>query len=377
MKRLWTVLLAAAAIWASLWAFVPSARQGLVFYGSTDERFCDFMFPRECAAAERTYRPETIGRLDACYPPLGYAVVSLFPRDKRVGGPLFAAVASALLAGSIFLCARGRMIDRIGWAATSLVCQQALLAIGVANQVLLAAAGVGVFFAFEKRSGWRGALALCALAFAAALKVAPALFSLLLIRDRRWRDFAVFATLAALLAFVPFVWCGGFGAVPDFIENLRLHSGYYTARDAWGFVAVGRPLALALGWTMDQFARACFPFRMANVVLGLIAAGLFFWNAKRPFASDAVLLALSVTLLPGCQQGYTALYFLPAAVMLTSGRLTLGHFLFLAMFCPIQVPVGSFVANHLVAAVAALALLGSAGGRAIRALALERGAEES
>lgn len=359
MGRLWVGLLLAAAVWGLAAAFVPAARQNLVFFGTSADRFCDYRFPRECAAAKKSaYRPETIRRHDACYPPLGYALVAALPRDRVRGGMLFAGLSLAVLTAAVFLSASGGIVDRAGWSVASAFLSQSLLALGVANQIVLAASGVCLFFAWNRREGWRRSLALLALALSAALKVSPALFALLLVRDRRWRDLAFFATAAGVLALMPFTWFGGWLGMADFLENLRLHAQEYVVMDAWGFIAVGRALALAAGSSLDVFRQVCGPFRLVNVMLGVVAVMLFFRNGKPAarWASDELLLALVVTLLPGCQQGYTALYFLPAMLALTVKRLTVAHLLFFALFCPVQVPIGNFTANHLIAAVAALAL---------------------
>lgn len=364
MKMLWTWLLVAALAWLALWSFVPRSGQGLVFYGTASDRFCDFWYPRECAASACAYRPETVPRMDACYPPLGYALAGLFPRDKNFGGPLFAALAAVLLMASVGLCARGGVRNRLGWAVAALFVQQMLDSLGVANQVIVAAAGVCVFFAWKDEKGWRRLWALLALSFAVALKVAPCLFALVLLRDRRWRDFALVAVVSFLLVAVPFAWFGGLAGISDFMVNLRLHAREYTVMDGWGFIAIGRAVALAIGFVLDDFRRICLPFRALNVLLALVAAVAFFRKtpAKDRPERDALLLALVVTLLPGSQHVYTGLYFLPAALALPYGRLRIEHFLFFALFCPLQLPVGGFTANHLIAASSALAL----GGLAVR-----------
>lgn len=358
MKRLWIWFLLAGAVWTLLFAFVPGTRQELVFYGNENDRFCDYWIPRECAASVTTYRPDTVPRLDACYPPLGYVIAGVFPRDKWIGGLLFDISALVLLMGAVFCCAKGTKWNRVGWAVASSMLGQTLLALGVANQILLAAAGVCMFFAWHAKDDWRRLVALVALSVAVALKISPALFSLLLVRDRRWRDLSVVAVCSLVLGVVPFCWHGGIVGMLDLLENLRLHSDFYTVVDGWGFIAIGRSAYLAVGRGMDAFRADYLPYRMGNVLLALALIYPFFAGkfGRWRVSSDALLLALVVTLLPGCQHGYTALYFLPAVLCLPQDRLTIGHFLFFALFCPVQVLYGGFTVNHLVAALSAMLL---------------------
>lgn len=66
--------------------------------------------------------------------------------------------------------------------------------------------------------------ALLALAAAASLKVYPALFGLLLLRERRWRDMAKALAYGLALFFLPFLFFGGFGKITELLETLRMGS---------------------------------------------------------------------------------------------------------------------------------------------------------
>lgn len=76
--------------------------------------------------------------------------------------------------------------------------------------------------------------ALVALAAAASLKVYPALFGLLLLRERRWGDMAKAMAYGLALFFLPFLFFGGFGRIPYLLETLRMGSAI-AAADLFGY----------------------------------------------------------------------------------------------------------------------------------------------
>ena len=91
-----------------------------------------------------------------------------------------------------------------------------------ANNILLALACLCCFFAFkdsEKRL--LRELALVMLCVASAIKLYPAIFGLLLLKERRWKDILRCMLYGAVLLFVPFAFMGGAEGFRAWIELLR------------------------------------------------------------------------------------------------------------------------------------------------------------
>lgn len=348
-----SALIAAGVLWAFGLLFgLPGQKHALLDDGT--RFFSDYGYPRECAAAAETYRPEGFEPKEACYPPIGYAIVSRLPRDVRKGGLLFSVVGCGLFlaAFALFLSrvCGGRKTDAVVWAMAVLLSAPMVLALCTSNQILLSAAGVLIFLAWHDESaGWRRGAALLALAVASALKISPAVFSLLLLKRRDYRGFAVYALLSAALFLVPFGWFGGWDGMLQFAENLKLQSAFYSLRTTWGFVAIDRAVRIALQGGFESMSSTYLTMRMASVLLGLLCLYRFFRHAIG-LSEDCFLLAAAVSLLPGPAQPYTALYLVPAMVLAIDASCPFWErIIWFLTFCVVQFPVGSGSINHALA----------------------------
>ena len=347
------VLLASAAVWLAGLALVPGARQERVFGG---ELFGDYRMPRTCAAAESTYRPEGLDRAHACYPALAYVIARIFPEETMSGGAVFAAVGAAVMLAGLVALVRRRKVPALVTVVALLASSPSLFAAHASNQIMLAVGGVCLFFAWkDDESAWLRWIALASLAFACALKIIPAIFALVLAKERRWREFAVVGVVGAALFFVPFAWCGGIDGFRDFLECLRLHADFFGIRDSWGFVGIDRSIRLGLRLGIDSTRDTFLLSRSANVVFA--SACLWgFWSAREKGVSLA-LLSIAVIVLPGSSVIYTALFLIPALVLRAEeGMMRSEALAWLAIFIPIQLPLGSGSANAMIVAVAILYL---------------------
>lgn len=68
-------------------------------------------------------------------------------------------------------------------------------------------------------------ISLIALAFSTTIKITPALFYLILLFDKKYKEFLRAIIYAAILFFIPFAYYGGFEQIPDFIKNVFSFSG--------------------------------------------------------------------------------------------------------------------------------------------------------
>ena len=346
-------LIVAGIVWAVGLATPWGVAQRHAFFEDGTRWFCDYGFPRECAAAEQTYVPVDFEAKEACYPPLGYALVSKLPRDVRMGGAIFTSVGTVLFLASLALFASratgGDKLQTALWCAAILVSAPMLLAINVANQILLAASGVLVFLAWwDSDVKGRRYLALLALAFASALKITPAIFSFLLLKRRAWKEFVVYGILSAALCLLPFIWFGGVDGIVQFVGNLKLHSDYYSLRTTWGFVAIDRAARIALQGNFESIRTTFIYTRLASALLGFLCLWQFFRTKDRAFELLMVVAALSF--LPGPAQPYTALYFVPAMILSLHGPHPCWEpFAWFMIFLAVQLPAGNGSLNHVLA----------------------------
>ena len=354
-------LTVAGLVWLSCITNNRSSSQWHAFFGDGEEWFCDYRMPRECAAAKNAYRPETIDAKDACYPPFGYAILSPLPRDVRKGGLPFTSGATLVFLLSAFAFV-WRVTDRnvpeaVSWLAAVSLSAPLVTAFGVGNQVLLSAAGTLLFLTWQDDpSPFRRRSAVAALAVAAALKVTPAVFALLLLKRRDFRGFLFCGLLGGSLTLLPFVCYGGIGGIVDFLSNLRLHSAYYGPRTTWGFVAIDRAMRIALQGDFLSLAQTYPLSRLASILLGLACLFRFFRTHDGTLA--LTMLAGAISLLPAPAQPYTALYLVPAMISSARGTASFPElFSWFAVFCVLQLPVGHGSLNHALAGAVFTALV--------------------
>ena len=359
MRWLAIGLLVSAAVWGALVYWGPETRQVRLIHEGGSDMFCDFRMPRQCAQADNPYRAETVDKKDRCYPITGYVLAALFPEDFFRGGLIFtlAGWLAFVFAVGLALSVSG---NRDGWwlLAAMGVTGPALGNVDTANQIWLAAAGVLVFLSLhgsERR--WQRQVALFALALAAALKVTPGAFALILLKERRWRDFLIFAAEGAVLVLVPFLWWTGFGGIVDWLDCMKEHASWYGQFKTWGPIRLVNTVCTRLyGVKLSKMPALLAVGRTADLLLGAVLL-IRFWKT-RSRQSEILMLAAIIVMVPSVAQYYTLLYFVPVlAFAAGEGISKVEALLWLIVFCPLQIPLGDGAMNQSLANLALLALI--------------------
>lgn len=117
---------------------------------------------------------------------------------------------------------------------------------------------------------WKRETALLLLAVAAALKLYPAVFGLLYLQERRWKEAVRLTIYGIFLVFFPFVFFGGFQKIPVLMYNFQFISEVFIERGdlrsvAYVVVLIGQklgfeiPSLIALGQKISYvfFALSC------------------------------------------------------------------------------------------------------------------------
>lgn len=290
----------------------PSGLQKDLFYNRGNDLFADFLNSVRHVAAGNPYRDGHI------QPPLGYLILMPFTLFSDFSRPLFelwnspgAMAAAWVFAGISEICFAGAMYA----VCRKKKCPQALFwtifsgvniaAIERGTTVILAAGCVAGFFAlYEKEKSFQRLGALFLLSAAGALKIYPAVFSLVLIKERDFKALLWCALFAVLLGLLPF-FC-----FPDGLENIpRLLKNLEVYRQTFALSYVD--LKVIHSWRSDfGMARAadCYRvFRRVADVFVLCSCALLFFSRKK---EDLVFAAAcAVTLCPAGAMNYTLLYF--------------------------------------------------------------------
>lgn len=368
---LWTAcaIVLAGVLWLVGLALGPSTKQHWLFFSKGAEWYCDYRMPRNCAEAECVYWPDLENRLDACYPPIAYDLVRLFPRDIQKGGLIFSLFGGIVSLAGLLVLIRAILgtdpkerVTRVAAFLSVALGYPFLFALNVSNQMLLAAAGVFVFMSSlgEDKGRTLRTVGLIGLSLSIALKITPGLFTMLLLKDRKWKDFVVVGILSSSLIFVPFLWHGGWTAFRGFLECLQLHADMAGIRDYWGAVGVDRAIRLALGMDIESVRASYCISRALNVLCGVGCLAILFFESSR--MRSVVLLSVALMLLPGASFAYTGMLLVPAYLLwiseaCISTRNLLVALAWIAVFASLQIPVGGGSVNRALAAIAVVFLV--------------------
>ena len=309
-----------------------------------------------------------IRALDRAYPPLCYDILRPFPKDVRAGGMAFAFFSSALfvLGFAVLVRSKGASIPCTVALAFAAGLSSPLLATAInANVIALAAAGVMLWAAWRNADNpWLRGAAVAALAFAAAIKIVPAVFALCYLRERRFREFAVLAFAAAALFFIPFAWYGGMDGFCEWFANAHGNAVFYRSKGAWGLVPIDRTIRVMGGMpARDTFDWPTLGVRRAvNVMAGLacLVAALCRGCEGR---HGCLMLCGAMLLIPGNMHFYTGIYlFVPFVEWWKGGevekwRNSLTAFCWFLIFSPLQIPLGHGCLNHPLANIAFMTLV--------------------
>lgn len=158
-------------------------------------------------------------------------------------------------------------------------------------------------------------LALICLACAAAMKLYPAVFGLLLLSDKKFKEAFRAIIYGVLLFIVPFLFMGGLDEIPTMLKNsLTLNSDTLSGSTGFGYgfkVNATSSIGCILDWL---FGRSYFVYIKVAVyfLVGLLIGSSFFHKSSWKKVAS---LSLIVILMPDFSFIYNVIYLLPALVM--------------------------------------------------------------
>ena len=212
------------------------------------------------------------------------------------------------------------------------------------GNLILISASCSIFYLalYDSESKLKRKLAVIFLALSAALKVYPALFGIMYLRKKMYREFIEAVILSILLGLLPFLFFdGGFSNIPALIKNLAINSRNY------GSITRGlEPLFnmrhyvfrffKLLGLAESHAAFIAYACGYLQNIFALIAL-IFAWRVKNEYLS-LILCALGIIFLPANTGSYCGLYLFPAVIMMfAQTKISVSHLVFyLVYLSPIQ-----------------------------------------
>ena len=231
------------------------------------------------------------------------------------------------------------------WNLVILLCSSVFIfSVERANVIFIGAALINYYLVYyDHRDRTMRYLALTCLCLAAALKGFPALFGLLLLKERRYCDIAFCVILTLLLIFVPFLFLEhGLDTIPQMVKNTATNSATYlhSLNCLWGFHRVIH-MACLIGHVPEAAIDTIIAVaRMVAAVLVLLTIGLVL--LEDCLSRQLLLIACAILLYPVNSGFYCGLYFFPVILIFfrkeeTTSRSDYVILLLLCMIiCPLQ-----------------------------------------
>ena len=219
---------------------------------------------------------------------------------------------------------------------TAILCSAPMLyAVERGNIIIYSFVFLVIYFVYynDKRI-WVRELGYICLALSAAIKLYPALFGLLLIKDKRYKDAARTAIYGLFFTFIPFAFFGGFSSLKMMIDSI----GAFKGAENYGISFSNGICFILIGST---------GYHPALSICGLLAAAVliisFFLTGKTGQDRWKSIMVLSLSLyglMENCSK-YNALFvIIPWIIFLcNSERLRLIDYIYALMFILMLAPI--------------------------------------
>ncbi len=174
------------------------------------------------------------------------------------------------------------------------------------NSVMLTAILLSIAVMWkDDRSKVKRELAMILIAVCAGLKIYPAVFGIMYLKEKRWKETIRLVIYGVVLFFVPFVFFGGTAALSSFFNTIFALYGEVHDCSVNGFVTL--IVKGVFGRNTAMFASI---IQQAYLIISLIA--FFFAKSKR---AEVLILSSLITVYVSSGWNYTCVYILPALLM--------------------------------------------------------------
>lgn len=215
------------------------------------------------------------------------------------------------------------------------------------NTIILAVIFLIFFICFkDSQNRILRELSLIALACAAGVKVYPAVFGLLLLRDKRWADALKAIIYGALVMFVPFSFFGGIGAVKSmFITLAGSNSGTFQGGLSYKVDLINSLRTLGLYFNVSDALIIRIGSKLTYLLVVLAIPAVCF--IKKQWKAVAIV-TLAVILTPSFNFYYAMVYaVIPLIIFLNEKETKKMGYIYAAAFALLLSPVFMGVINEI------------------------------
>lgn len=325
--------------WLIAIIIAPQSRQSEVFCLNMHDFFADATNTTGLAHNLNPYLDDSIGLQNAAYPPLAYALFYLLAHASGsvpdsyldyyhdpmwlflfIGALIISFIAIYTL---IIKYTGGRAnIDNVLLGIAICVSYPSLHTIERGNIILLTLVALMIYiFYYDSESKIKKEIALLCLAFAAGIKLSPAVFGILLIYKKDWKA-AIRAIIYGILVFVlPFFFFeGGIENIAHFFNNMKLHSELVSSNNGTTLENIFFFWYNGLVYfTKGVEASQNIPMKIFFLALKYALSALFLLSGFFMKKSNKLKSVLNITLVllifPSVSQHYCIIYLLPVIVI--------------------------------------------------------------
>lgn len=180
------------------------------------------------------------------------------------------------------------------------------------NVLLFSLTGLLVFFAYyESDNGYVRAIACISLGLAASIKLYPAIFALILLQKKKYREFAIAVVSGLAFLILPFFVFDGFDSMKTMLRGLTLSSDMAS----WSGFGHNYSFSNFTSIVITAFGIANINLGFLNTVIPLAGSLLLFVVSKRDW-ERAFSCALACISVPSFSYTYSLVMLIPAALLL-------------------------------------------------------------
>ena len=319
-------------------------------FGNNQDTFMDYFNSVWDTFGRRPYDNGVI------YPPLCYVIYFLcsrfiliehvsvgrispdFYRESMFSFLIYSLIIILILIYSIYKLKKGNIQEKRLFCLLILFSLPFLFAFERANIVIVSFIFLLIFINFkDSENKILKEIALISLAASAAIKIYPAIFGLLLIKEEKWKELIRVIIYGLILFFIPFIFFGGSEACVSFIKNLINTTGQVvenTDINKLNFSALFDFISKSLNISDSKFELISKIFCYILVIISCISSLI----TKKQWKC-ILLLTLLMIGIPGISYTYAAIFLIiPIIMYLDDCNKTKFDYIYLLLFLLIMFP---------------------------------------
>ena len=301
----------------------------ILFYNQSDS-FSDFYSSLRDAHG---FRPYDFGCI---YPALAYIFYGFFQlfvpeeimsyveqtgeymciRNYQMGGMIF--IYYSLFVFSIFgwilyHFKKGKKIEKLLFVFILFFSVPVIFAIERGNLIMMVIPLVTVFFCWkESEIKWKKEISFLCLAIAASLKIYPALFGIVLLFDKKWKDAIRCAIYGIGTFIIPFFFVGGLGKISVMISNILGTNSVFLEQSGLGYKV---NLLNTLTFLSSKYSVLSNFVIQKFFIIGMILIVFFAQIYIDVKWKKYLAISLFIILLPGFSFVYNIMYLIPVVML--------------------------------------------------------------